>query len=125
MSYVFPDHNNNIQFEVFQTQKTCRGYLSVHSHPIVPSSLDPKKALVALYIEQDSFTFLASRHEGGNRLLLPEKELTKILSALSENKEIWIETSGYKSKISPEGFSSTYKKFQNPSKLPKLIHLPL
>lgn len=125
MAYVFPDPNNSIQLEVFRTQKNCRGYISVHSHPIKPVSNDPKKALVSLQIENDSSSFLAIRHDGGHRLLLPEEVLENILLALSQNKEVILETSGYKAKISPEGFSSTYAKFQNPSKFSQWIQLPL
>ena len=125
IAYVFPDPNNSIKLDTIRSQKSYNGYLSVNSHPIVPSSTDPKKAKVSLQIQNDTFSFLATRHEGGHRLLLPEEALGKILLALSQNIEVILETSGYKTTLKSEGFSSTYKKFQNPSRLPKLIQLPL
>ncbi len=125
LSYMFPDPNNSIQLEIFRTEKHYRGYLSVQSHPIVPSQNDPQKALVYFQIQEESFSFLATRHQGGHRVLLPEEALEKILEALLQNVEVTLETSGYRTKINPEGFSSNYTKFQNPSKFPKLIQLPL
>ena len=124
LCYMFPE-GRGIQLEVFRSQKDYRGYLSVESHPLLPSSSDSKKSQVCLNIQKESFSFLADLHEGSHRLLLPKEALEKILLALSQNLEVTVETSGYKTRLSPEGFSKAFAKFQNPSRFPKLIQLPL
>ncbi len=125
LAYVFPDPHNSIHLEILRSETSCTGYLFVHSHPIASVSTDPKKALVSLQVGDNVSSFLAIRHEGGHRLLLPEDMLEKVLLALSQDQTVLLETSGYKAKLSPEGFSRVYAKFQNPSKFPRLIQLPL
>lgn len=125
LSYTNPNPSQGMDLEIIRTNKASRGYLAVHSHPILPYEKDPKKALVSLQIEHESFSCIASRHEGGHRVLLPEEIVQKIILSLMNGKEVLIETSGYKAQISPEGFSDHYLKFQNPSNMKNLIKMPI
>lgn len=123
--YAFPDPNNSLKLEIFRTSSYCKGYISVQSHPFIPWQNDPKKVLVSCKTQEGSFLYLADLHEGGQRALLPFDALEKIISSLLEKSNVLLEVSGYTTKISWEGFDSKYKNFQSPSKIPKIIQLPL
>lgn len=120
--YTTENSSEKINLELIQTKNALRGYLSVHSHPILPYDKDPKKALISITIENDSFYCIGQRHEGGHRILLPEETLQLLIAALREGKSTLIETSGYKTKINPEGFPTHYLQFKKRSTIEKLIN---
>ena len=125
LSYLSPDSNNAVQMEIFQTKESLMGYLYVQATPIPAFQDNPKKAEVHLQIEEKSFSYIVTRHEGGHKLLLSEEILLVILEALAKKATVFVKLQGYRANISPEGFEPYYKRFQSLPKLPQLIQLPI
>jgi hypothetical protein len=125
LTHTLADAPNRLQLEVIQTKNTRKGYLYVHSHPIPPSKANPKLSNVYIQTEDNSFSYLAIRHSGGNRILLPEEALEKIFYALKSGEIVTLKSGGYVATLSPNGFENEYKKFQSPSKFSKFSWKPL
>ena len=113
LSFVLPDSPSNLQLEILRTKNACRGYLYVHAFPIPAYQNDKKNAEIFIAIEDEAFSCLAQRHEGGHRLVLSESILNQILNALEHDQKVNISTSGYKTTLNPNGFSSQHKKLKN------------
>ena len=130
LSYTDPDRQNGIHLEIIKHyMNTYTGYLFVHSHPIQPYKHDIKKALISIRMtdkdeHQQLFSYIATRYEGGQRVRLPEEALHTLLEAFHQKKNVWIEASGYQTKICLEGFASQFTSFQTPPRFPKFIQSP-
>jgi len=113
-----------MKLEIIRKNRRHTAYLSVGSRAIPPLRENTKQAEIWVQIGDEKNSYIVSRYEGGQRLLLPENLLEKILDTLKGGTEIAIQASGYSLKLSPEGFAPQYEKFQKTSKVPKLIHSP-
>ncbi|MEM1283252.1 MAG: hypothetical protein AAGG81_06835 [Chlamydiota bacterium] len=91
--YIFTD--GNTRFELYKTAYETVGYFSVTSLPI-PSLLENSSiSQIRLTIDDDRETVIAHRITGGQKLILPENTLQKILEALKEKKSVTLETGRY------------------------------
>jgi hypothetical protein len=95
--------------EIFKIEDKYHGYLYI---PHIQKK--QKEIPLHLHIKDEQLTYLAIEHKGGHKLLLSEEVIEKILSALSEQNIVSIETLGYKSTLNPSGFEQAHKKLQKP-----------
>jgi len=121
----FPTHDavNGIDLEFLCVQGKVHAYLQVHSQTIPPYQGNPKEAVVTLQMGETTFSGIAHRHEGGQRLLLSDSLQEHLLKALKENKSVTIRLEGYKTVVAAEQFSEHFEEFQgspirNPFQLP-------
>lgn len=110
LSYAPPSSSSKLQLEIMQYKGEKRGYLCSSSHPIPCLEGNPKQAFVTLKIQDEVFSYIAIRHEGGQRVLLPSTAIEKILSSLEKGEKATLEVPGAKIILLPEGFSSQKKK---------------
>lgn len=95
-------------------QDSFRTYLHVHSHMVPPYQDNPKVALVVLEAEDGSLNGIASRHEGGQRLVLSEEHQKFLLSHLIEKKPVTIRVEGYAITLNADNFLEHYAEFESP-----------
>ena len=121
LSFVALDSPARLQLEILRTKNACRGYLYVHSVPILANQNDTKTSTLSILIGEETLSFLAQRHEGGHRILLSEEALSKIVNSLKQGLEVTLSTSGYQTTLNPQGFASQYEKFQKNPHFFKLL----
>ncbi len=124
LTYYSQDPINGIDLEFTHTCDAIRTYLNVHSLPIPPSKEDPKATKGHLTIGSDSFSFLAYRHEGGQRLLLPPEIAERIIAGLRECKSIQIKVPGYSVAIEGKEFEKKFGQLGHTPLLRNPFHLP-
>lgn len=120
LTYHSPDRSNGIDLEMLHTHQSLHFYLQVHSQTIPAYQGNPKEALVNITIGETKHALVAPRHEGGQRLLLPDSAHDIIITALKANQPIKIELEGYSASIDPAQFSEYFNEMQHPS----LFRLP-
>jgi len=125
LSYHTPDPINGIDVEFLALDTSCNLYLHVHSHPVKPYKGDQKTALVSMKTEEKSESFVAKRHAGGQRLLLPAQANDFLVTSLKEGKTVIISTSGYSSTLSPNSFERKYHLLEKPPRFKNPVHSPL
>jgi hypothetical protein len=123
--YVAEDRVNGIDLELLQTPQGLKIYLLVHSSPVAPYGEEGKKSLVRISTEKEKKVILATRREGGQRLLLPETIYPFILTALKEKEWLTLQLSGYETRISPGKFKEKFEKLEHPSKFDVKVNLPI
>lgn len=109
LTFYSKDPINGIDLEFVQTCDHLRTYLNVHSFPVPALKDDPKASKVHLLIGTDNFHFLASRHQGGQRLLLPPEMAERIIAGLREHQPIHIKVPGYSVAIEEGEFEKKFK----------------
>lgn len=114
LSYINRSHKD-VYLEILRTKDACRGYLCTHHPAILSSQNNQKTTEVSIFIGKETHSFLAKKHDGGHKLLLPDELTSIILSNLEKNNEIIIDISGNQTSLSPQGFLSHYKKLQKNS----------
>ncbi len=125
LAYATEDQVNGLDLEILSSKKELRIALLVHSHPVPAYDLDEKKALVKISSPEKQIVTLASRREGGQRLILPEKVHPFILSTLKNGEPLTLQVPGYKSTVMPKKFSTLLEKLEHPSPFELIIHLPM
>lgn len=123
LTYLSADPLRGVNLQILRTKDCLHFYLDVLSRVIPPYKNDPKQAIVEIEIEGKKHTFIAARHSGGQRVLLPFDAQELITASLKEGKNVQIALSGYKTTFLSEGFSERYEKLsfpplKNPFKLP-------
>lgn len=110
LTYLASDRINGIQLEFLRTKHALHLYAFVHSQPIPAYRGNPKQAKVIIRIEAQEFPFIAIRHAGGHRLLIPEETQDLITQSLHDAKSITLELQGYIETIESAGFSQHFEK---------------
>jgi hypothetical protein len=123
ISYYSADPVRGINLEILKTKDNLHFYLDVSSRSIPPYKNNLKEAIVEIEVEGQKYIFIASRHSGGQRVLLPTQAQELIVSSLQGDKSVQIALSGYKTTLLSDGFAERYEKlqtspFKNPFKLP-------
>lgn len=83
------------RLEVYQTRAGSAGYFSVTSLPIPSLAEDPSKSWILLAIDGEEEKILVHRVAGGQKLVLPEKTLEKILHAIKKRLRVTLKTGRY------------------------------
>lgn len=111
---VCPSSNpvSGIDLELTRTDGQIFAHLHVHTETTLPYDENPKEALVRLSTPDHTFSGIAYRHEGGQRLLLPDALKDPLVQALTQGKDVTIELIGYRSLISAQGFAEAYASLQ-------------
>jgi hypothetical protein len=117
------DPVNGLDLAMIRTKESLRLYLEVRSRAIPPYQNNPKQALVEVLIGSDKYSFIGFRHEGGQRLLLPNDCQEIVLDSLKNNITVTFHLSGYKAVIDPKDFEAKFKKLGSPP-LSNPFHLP-
>ena len=110
----FPTHDavNGIDLEFLRVEGQLHTYLQVHSQAIPPYQGNPKEALVTLQMGETTFSGIAHRHEGGQRLLLSNPLQEYLLKALQDQTSVTIRLEGYKTVVATEQFLEHFAEFQ-------------
>jgi len=124
LSYYAPDKVNGIDLEILSQEQSMRIYLNVHSRRIPAFKGNPQEALIKITVEDQVFELIGARHQGGQRLLLPESILGILISQLKEGKSIFIELEGYSGIIHGEQFAKKFQKIAHPPAFESPFHLP-
>ena len=114
LCYRTSDPANGLDLAMIRTKDTLRFYLAVRSRSIPPYQNNPKQALVEILIDNNKYIFIAARHEGGQRLLLPEECQQLVLDSLKNNLSVTFQLSGYQAFIEPSDFETQFKKLNVP-----------
>ncbi|MFI5334731.1 MAG: hypothetical protein ACHQT8_06195 [Chlamydiales bacterium] len=112
LTWINPDRVNGLDLEMISSEEGLRMALVAHSDPIAPYALDEKKALVKISSAQKERVLLASRREGGQRILLPEETYPFILYALQEGQSVTFRVPGYRTTVQSKNFSTHLKKIR-------------
>jgi len=102
--YAARDIVNGVDLEFLRVGEELHTYLQVHSQMIPAFNGNAKEALVTFNINGTTHSGVAYRHEGGQRILLPEPLQNLLIEALKENKSVKIELQGYQATIEPGEF---------------------
>jgi hypothetical protein len=119
------DPGNGIDVELLKTDEHLNVYLNIHSIPVPPSKVDPKKTTVNIAIGEKRLTCEAYRLEGGQRFLLPEEISTSLIEALCQRVPVIISLTGYRTILNPQDFPSKFESLQNPFPIENPFQLPL
>jgi hypothetical protein len=123
LSYPARDHVNGADLEMLLIGNSITSYLQVHSQTIPPYRGNPKEALVSIKVDDQVFSGVAQRHEGGQRVRLTLDLQEQLIQALQTKKSVQLQLEGYQSLIMADDFPKQFKKFQetpirNPFQLP-------
>ncbi len=124
LTFHAKDRINGIDLEILKTEKTSHLYLIVHSAPVPPYKKDPKSALVTFFKEGNKEIFIAHRHEGGQRLRVPDALFEKIINALEQKESLVITLEGYSTEVNATEFPKFYKEIQSNPLFTNPFHLP-
>lgn len=110
MSFRCDNSLSGLSLEVQCTRYTgMRMYISIFSLAFPKEKDNPAATKVNVAWDEGSYTFLAHRLEGGQKLLVPDEDAQKILRLLSEGQTLEIRVGRYVSEVHPTGFSKAYK----------------
>lgn len=87
-----------------------RLYLNVFGLEIPPDPCDTAYSRVYISFRDHSYTFLAQRFIGGQRLLIPEKVQEEIIDYLQRDQPVFIQVDRYQSDIYPENFLKIFSR---------------
>jgi hypothetical protein len=118
ITYRARDLIHGVDVEFTHADGSIKTYLLVHSTPI-PHAKIPVK------FECDGVSTLctADRLEGGQRFLLSADSAQILMDALLAEKQVILTIPGYQSRITPDGFTSHFKKIGR-SSMENPFHLP-
>ena len=123
VSCLTRDKVNGVGVEMVYAKNSLRTYLEVHSQSIPPYRGNEQEALVILKTATQVIRTVASRHAGGQRLLLPSDSQQILIDNLLEGESVTIELQGYRQTLSPDHFSNKFSKIKKiPLNIP--IQLP-
>lgn len=124
LTYRNADKNNGIELEFLKTEESLNLYLYVHSRSISCFHDNPKKAKVIMEGDGKNYVIIASRHEGGQRLLIPSSYQQIIIDLLHAGIPICLSIEGYNVSIDPVHFSEFFYKMHYPPQFSSPFHLP-
>lgn len=100
-------------------KNNLRTYLEVHSQTIPPYRSNPKEALVKVTTGQKTIHGVAHRHQGGQRVTLPQDLQDMIVQHLLEGSPVKLELIGYSTLLQPSDFPAAYQEMKKaPLNLP-------
>ena len=102
------DAISGIDVEMIRSDSEIFVYLLVQNYEIEPYQDNPKEAIVRLMFDDQTIDAVCHRHEGGQRLFLPDSLKQPLLSALQEEKDVTLQLAGFRSTISGRGFPSSF-----------------
>lgn len=124
LSCFTSDLVNGLDLEFMRISTELRTYLNVHSLPVPASAKNPKSTSATLTIQEETISFQAWRHEGGQRFLLPPEISERIVEALNNDLPVRIQLARYQSTITPKGFKQKFQKMMRESPQQQSFHLP-
>lgn len=109
----FPACNtfSEMDIEFIRTASDIRLYLDTHCLEIPVDTDVPSQVSIKMNIENQSSTIVGELLLGGQRIFLPPWEAIKIITALSEDKDVSLCVGQYHSTIPSYGFVDNYRKF--------------
>jgi hypothetical protein len=124
LCYFSKDPIHGIDLELLNTKEHLKVYLNVHSAPIPPCQGNAKSVLVKLKIDDEQFSFIAHRLEGGQRILLPKENAEQLIEALKNHREVTLVLNDYRTVIKTEDFLAKFDHLEHP-RLENPIHFQL
>lgn len=94
-------------------------HLNVHSHTIPPHQGNLKEAVVKIKTAEQTVLGIGHRHEGGQRVTLPNELHTTIVNHLLNGTPVTIELIGFSTTLEPSDFTRSYQEMgHSPIKVP-------
>lgn len=125
LSYHTQDQVNGLDVRFFYTAEHLKIFLEVHSGEIPAYGEHPNEALVKITQGKHKIVVVASRFEGGQRLLLPESIYPQLLSLLKTEQKLKIQVPGYATEIESKEFSTYFEKIADFHSYYPTIRLPI
>lgn len=103
-----------MELELVRTVEGIRLYLNVFGLEIPATSCDGIFSSVFISFREYSYTFVADRLLGGQRLLIPKNVQDDIVNNLQEGQPVFIRVGHYQSDIYPEQFLKLFMQMVKP-----------
>ncbi|HSW73181.1 MAG TPA: hypothetical protein VLG44_07250 [Chlamydiales bacterium] len=100
---------HGLEFELLHYQDKTKGYINIFSQK-VPSH--EGLASIALQIEEMAYEELVPLLKGEQKLLLSDKIIDLIVTALKEGKKVKVSLEGYEDVLEPQDFITHIKKLE-------------
>ncbi len=116
--------SDDIELEFMRTQTSIELFLIIRGQPIGNSQQHAKEIPLKVEAGSEVFTTIVYRHDGGQKFTVPIEMQTFISDCLKNDQPVTLTLPGYRQKIDPKGFASSYDRFihtpylQNPFVLP-------
>ena len=114
ISYKSQDRAQGLDLEIFQVGGLTHAYFQVQSHTIAPYEGNPKNALLTFVIGENTYSDVALRHEGGQRVSLSDKMQQLLLSSLQKNLSVTVRLGSFETIIKAEKFTKYYTEGKSP-----------
>lgn len=101
---------SGLEIELVRTLCDLRMYVNVFGLEIPPDCNDPTVSKIYLSFKDHSYTCLAPRFTGGQRLLIPESARDEIIDYLSCEQPVFIRVGRYEADIYPDRFLEVYNR---------------
>jgi hypothetical protein len=124
LTFRAKDRNAGVDLELLKIGSAEYLYLNVHTRSVPAYNHNAKAARVFVHANGERIEVIAYRHEGGQRLLLPEAVYPLILNSLKAGKNVAISLDGYTATIDATDFQKQYKSWQSPPFMKNPFHLP-
>jgi hypothetical protein len=124
LTFQSKDRNTGVDLELLKIGTAQYLYLTVHSQTVPAYNHNAKAARVFIHTNNERIEVIAYRHEGGQRLLLPEAVYPLVLDSLKTGKDVTIALEGYTTTIDSANFQKQYKSWQSPPFMKNPFHLP-
>lgn len=93
--------DKNARLELYRTANETVAYFSVTSLPVPPLPSDESKSRITLTIEKEEEKVIVHRISGGQKMILPETTLLKILDAMKKQQNVTLKTGRYSLEVTP------------------------
>ncbi len=114
ISYHSQDRAQGLDLEILQVGGLTHAYFQVQSHTIASYEGNPKKALLTFVVGEDTYSDIALRHEGGQRVSLSDKMQQLLLSSLQKNLSVTVRLGSFETIIKAEKFTKYYTEGKSP-----------
>lgn len=104
--------SKELDLEILCTQGLLHTTFHVQSHTISAHQNNPKEALLTFIIEGISYSDIAARHEGGQRVSLSNKMQEILISSLKKNLPVTVQLGSSETIIKAEKFAKYYTHFK-------------
>jgi hypothetical protein len=112
LSYQSKDPIRGLDLEILNIRGQLHAYLQVRSHTITPYENNPKKALLTFIVEDTTYSDVALRHEGGQRVSLSEHMQEILISSLKKDLPVTVRLGSFETIITAEKFAKYYNELK-------------
>ncbi|MCC5832477.1 MAG: hypothetical protein JJU12_05470 [Chlamydiales bacterium] len=112
LRYRIKDEITGIEVELLEGAFGRFAYLNVCARQIPSLPGDACRSIVVFVIDDEKLSFQAERMLGGQKLLLPDEAIKKLIDSLDNNRSVSIYLDGFQTELKPSNFHKVYKNFR-------------